>query len=305
MPLVDPQGNNGAQADQSRKPPSNQTPNRRVLSIERWNRASEMHLEEMLSSGLLASDSELAHILQAVDEISKTLKSGAPDEQTLRIAHHPAVWTAVKQTLLDRELRHLALTDDLTCVYNRRGFFAAATQLLKLAHRNAQHLLLFFCDVNNLKKINDSFGHREGDLTLIRAADALEQTFRDSDILARIGGDEFAVLAVVASGQRTETILRRLEKYLKMSSASEKRYELSLSVGVARFDPKRAVSLGELMSQADQAMYEQKPSRSSSFSSKPKTGTTPSGPENISCLSMPRTGTTRSGPENIAVLEEV
>jgi diguanylate cyclase (GGDEF)-like protein len=287
MPLNDPQGNNAPQAAQTGTTLSNQAPNRRVLSIERWKRAPKETVEGMLSSALLASDSELAQILQEVGEISKTLRSDAPDKQTLRVAHHPAVWGAVKQTLLDRELRYLALTDDLTCLYNRRGFFAAATQLLKLAHRNAQRLLLFFCDVNNLKKINDSIGHREGDLALIRAADALEQTFRDSDVLARIGGDEFAVLALEASGQSQEIILSRLEKYLKISSASEKRYELSLSVGVARFDPKLAVSLGELMVQADKAMYEQKRSRSSS------------------CLSKPRTGTTRSGAENIGVLEEV
>jgi two-component system cell cycle response regulator len=228
------------------------------LSIDRWKHASEETLEGMLSSALLASDNELGQILREVDEISKSLKSDTPDKQTFRIARHPAVWGAVKQTLLERELRYLALTDDLTCLYNRRGFFAAATQQLKLAHRNAQRLLLFFCDVNNLKKINDSFGHGEGDLALIRAADALEQTLRDSDILARIGGDEFAVLALEGPGQSQGIILRRLEKNLKISSASEKRYELSLSVGVARFDPKRAVSLGELMSQADQAMYEQK-----------------------------------------------
>jgi diguanylate cyclase (GGDEF)-like protein len=287
MPLDDPQGNNAPQAVQSRTPLSNQTPNRRVLLIERWKRASEKTLEGMLSSALLASDSELAQILQEVEEISKTLKSDAPDMEALRIAHHPAVWCAVRQSLLDRELRYLALTDDLTCLYNRRGFFATATQLLKLAHRNAQRLLLFFCDVNNLKKINDSFGHREGDLALIHAADALEQTFRDSDILARIGGDEFAVLAVEASGQSQEIILRRLEKHLKISSASEKRYELSLSVGVARFDPKHAASLGELMSQADQAMYEQKRNRSSSFSCNPKPGTAKSGPQSIAALRKP------------------
>jgi diguanylate cyclase (GGDEF)-like protein len=235
---------------------------------------------------VLASDDDLARILHEVDEISKTLKSDAPDKQAFKIAHHPAVWGAVKQTLLDRELRYLALTDDLTCLYNRRGFFAAAAQLLKLAHRNAQNLLVFFCDVDNLKMTNDTFGHREGDLALVRAADALEQTFRDSDILARIGGDEFAVLALEASGLSQGIILDRLEKNLKIANASEKRYELSLSVGVARFDPKRAVSLGELMSEADRAMYEQKRGRSSS------------------CLSKPRTGTTRNGPENVAVFEE-
>src|SRR5712664_1513828 len=107
-----------------------------------------------------------------------------------------------------RELRYLALTDDLTCLYNRRGFFAAATHQLKLARRNAQGLLLFFCDVDNLKTIKCSGGHREGDLAIIRAADALERTFRGSDILARLGGDEFAVLTTESSSQSQEVILR-------------------------------------------------------------------------------------------------
>ena len=205
-----------------------------------------------------AADTEFGQILNEVDEISKLLKSDHPDTQTIRVAAHPAVWCAVKQVLLDRELRYLALTDDLTCLYNRRGFFAAATQQLKLAQRNAQSLLLLFCDVDNLKKINDTYGHQEGDLALIRTADALEQSFRGSDILSRLGGDEFVVLALEASNQTQEVLLRRLEKNLKKLNASESRYELSLSVGVARFDPHRAISLGELMTQADEAMYEHK-----------------------------------------------
>ncbi|HXM94461.1 MAG TPA: GGDEF domain-containing protein [Candidatus Dormibacteraeota bacterium] len=169
----------------------------------------------------------------------------------------------------EKELRYLALTDDLTCLYNRRGFFAAATQQLKLARRNAQGLLLFFCDVDNLKKINDSYGHHDGDLAIVRATDALEQTFRRSDILARLGGDEFAVLALEASTQSQGVILRRLAKSLKKSNANESRYEMSLSVGLARFDPKHPVSLGELIAQADQAMYEQKRSRPGACLSKP------------------------------------
>jgi diguanylate cyclase (GGDEF)-like protein len=289
MPLLkdDLHANSGAQSVRARIDSSSPTPSRRVLSIGRWKRSPEKSLDSMLSSALLASDNELGQILHEVDEISKTLRSNTPDLEALRIAHHPAVWGAVKQTLLDRELRYLALSDDLTCLYNRRGFFAAATHLLKLAHRNAQRLLLFFCDVNNLKKINDSFGHREGDLALIRVADAFEQTFRDSDIVARISGDEFAVLAMEASGQSQDLILRRLEKNLKISSASEKRYELSLSVGVARFDPKRAVSLGELMSQADEAMYEQKRNKPSSHLSKLSTAAPQSGTERIAVLKEP------------------
>src|SRR5216684_659667 len=247
-----------------RTPSPRRTSSRRVLAMGRRNGGAETGLEEILSSALRSADNDLGQILQEVDEISKTLKSDAPDPQSLRVAHHPAVWSALKQTLLDRELRYLALTDDLTCLYNRRGFFAAAAQQLKLASRNAQNLLLLFCDLDNLKKINDSYGHLEGDLALIRTADALEHAFRDSDILARIGGDEFVVLASEATSQTQEVLLRRLEESLKQFNAGESRYELSLSVGVAPFDPKRPISLGELMAQADEAMYVQKRSHQKS-----------------------------------------
>jgi diguanylate cyclase (GGDEF)-like protein len=258
MPIQELQAENSAQAVRLKTSTPRQRSNRKVVAMGRRNGPADNGLTDNLSSALQAADSEFGQILQEVDEISKLLKSDHPDTQTMRVATHPAVWSAVKQALLDRELRYLALTDDLTCLFNRRGFFAAATHQLKLAQRNGQGLLLLFCDVDNLKKINDSYGHREGDQALIHAADALEQTFRDSDILARLGGDEFVVLATEASVQTSEVLLRRLEKALKKSNTGESRYQLSLSVGMARFDPKRAISLGELMAQADEAMYAQK-----------------------------------------------
>ena len=240
---------------------SRQTSRREILSVERWKHISEKGLESVLSSALLASDKDLRQVVDEVDDLSKTLKSDLPDKHTARVALHPAVWGAVRQTLLGRELRHLALTDDLTCLYNRRGFFAAAAQQLKLASRKVQSSSLFFCDLDNLKKINDSYDHREGDLALIRAADALEQTFRGSDILARLGGDEFAILALETSSENHSGILRRLERSLKKSNGEEPLYELSLSVGAACFDPKNPVPLGELMVRADQDMYEHKRSK--------------------------------------------
>src|SRR5258706_326325 len=85
-------------------------------------------------------------------------------------------------------------------------------QQLKVARRKAQGLLLFFADVDNLKEINDSHGHREGDFALIQAADALERTFRSSDVIARLGGDEFAIMALEAGREDKEIILRRLKK---------------------------------------------------------------------------------------------
>jgi diguanylate cyclase (GGDEF)-like protein len=258
MPIPESQVEHGPEVARMKTALPKQIASRKVIAMSRKNGPGENGLAESLSSALQAADSEFGQILEEVDEISKLLKSDRPDTATMRVATHPAVWGAVKQALLDRELRYLALTDDLTCLFNRRGFFAAATQQLKLARRNSQTLLLLFCDVDDLKTINDTFGHQEGDLALIRTADALEQSFRGSDILSRLGGDEFVVLAPETSKQTQEIILRRLENNLKKSGGKERRYDLSLSVGVARFDPNHAVTLGELMVQADKAMYEKK-----------------------------------------------
>jgi diguanylate cyclase (GGDEF)-like protein len=215
-------------------------------------------LDAMLSSALLGQDKELAGIVSEVEDLLKTIKAQTPETQAVGIALQRIVLCAVKQSILDRELRSLALTDDLTGLYNRRGFLAVATQQMRLMRRNGAGLLLFFADVDNLKAINDSLGHQEGDFALIRTADALEQTFRDSDMLARLGGDEFAALAVDASGQNEEVILGRLEENLRISCTDESRYQLSLSVGVAKLDPHRPSSIGELLEQADRSMYAEK-----------------------------------------------
>jgi diguanylate cyclase (GGDEF)-like protein len=233
----------------------NQGLDRRSLSRDHRKYVPKKTFESMLSSALRSEDKQLDDILHALEEISIGLKSAGPDFENLSDALRRAAWGAFQQALLDRELCYLSITDDLTGLLNRRGFLASATHQLKVAQRNGQSLMLFFCDIDNLKRINDSCGHREGDLALIRAAGALEQTFRESDLLARLGGDEFAALATEA-GQNHEVILSRLEENLRKSDESYA--NLSLSVGLARFDPKCPTSLGELMSRADQAMYEYK-----------------------------------------------
>ena len=230
-------------------------PNAKVLSIDRANDTRKETLECLLSSALRSEDAELDEILSAIEEISNSVKSGAPSGPNLGNALQRAASCAVRQSLLDRAVRSLAITDELTGLYNRRGFLASATHQLKLAKRNSQGLLLLFCDVDNLKGINDSCGHREGDLAIIRTADALEKTFRDSDILSRLGGDEFAVLASVASVPNEQAIVPRIEKNLEKANAEESRYTLSCSIGIARFNPETASSLGELMARADQDMY--------------------------------------------------
>ena len=241
------------------------TPGRSVLVMNRhrYKTNAQESLHDGLGSALLAQERDLKRILQEVDSISRHLKlrnlrANFVDSQALSGALHRTISCAVKQALLDKELRSLALTDDLTCLYNRRAFYALETQQLKVVRRKAQGLLLFFADVDCLKSINDTYGHREGDLALVRIADALERTFRNSDIIARLSGDEFAVLALEACSQDRATILRRLEENVQRVSAEEPRYKLSVSVGMVRFDPKHDVPLGDLLAKADRAMYQEK-----------------------------------------------
>lgn len=215
-------------------------------------------LEDKLSAAIIADDNELDRLLREAAHITESLKSTTRDAQTLGHVLRRAIQCAVKQSILDKELRSLALTDELTGLHNRRGFLALAKQQLKVADRNNEGALLFFADIDNLKAINDRYGHREGDIAMIHAADALRHTFRDSDIISRLGGDEFAILALEASSRHQETILRRLSEKLANFNAGEARFTLALSVGVPRFDPEHPISLGDLISLADRDMYKHK-----------------------------------------------
>jgi diguanylate cyclase (GGDEF)-like protein len=156
-------------------------------------------------------------------------------------------------------LRSLALTDDLTGLYNRRGFMALAAQQLQLAGRGRREFLLISADLDGMKGINDTFGHQEGNRALRETAEVLKQTFRESDLVARLGGDEFAVLMIDAGAESNETFVDRLQANLEAHNASSGGlYKLSLSLGTSRFRPDRPTSLEELLAQADAAMYEQK-----------------------------------------------
>jgi two-component system cell cycle response regulator len=207
---------------------------------------------------LADADQELAALLRDVGAEDEGAPGSAPQDQSISELLLRAVECAVKQYLLRAELSNLAITDELTGLNNRRGFLSLAERQLKLGRRAGREMLLFFIDVDGLKRINDAFGHSEGDLALTRTAEALRRTFRDSDDLARLGGDEFAVLAIEASGHTEATVMARLRRNLETVSTNESRYLLCLSVGVVRFDPRTTSSLAQLMLQADRAMYEHK-----------------------------------------------
>ncbi len=160
---------------------------------------------------------------------------------------------------MEEKLQTLSHTDELTGLYNRRGFFTLAEQQLNLAKRMKKGIFMLYADLDDLKKINDKCGHQEGDLALTKTADILKKTFRESDIIARVGGDEFVVIPVGIIGDYIEDVSKRLQKNLDIYNAGEKRaYKLSLSVGIAYFDPENPCSVDELLVQGDKLMYEQK-----------------------------------------------
>ncbi len=158
----------------------------------------------------------------------------------------------------EEQIRLLAIVDTLTGLFNRRGFITLAEQQLKTAYRTEKKQLLFFIDLDGLKVINDTYGHDEGDHALQKTAMILKQTFRESDIIGRLGGDEFAVL-VVDDDELQKNILKRLKERIKEeSTVSDVSYKISMSIGVAEYDPSRPCKVEELMLEADRLMYIQK-----------------------------------------------
>ena len=159
---------------------------------------------------------------------------------------------------LQRALLHTALRDELTGLHDRRGFMALATEQLRLARDMRQRVLLFFADLDGHKWINDSFGHAEGDRAISLVAASIRQTFRKTDVTGRLSGDEFVAMILEEPGRDAEAICQRLQKSLANCAGAEARYQLSLSIGVAHFDPDEPVGVQELLRQADAALYRHK-----------------------------------------------
>jgi len=191
----------------------------------------------------------------------KAIQEGAQDylakDQITRPLLTRSINYAIERHSMVEVLRSMALLDELTGLYNRRGFTGLARQQLLLANRNARGFILLYLDLDDLKKINDSFGHLEGDLALKEIAGILQESFRISDIIARLGGDEFVVININAGTQEVEALLERLNRELAKRN-QERPFPLSLSIGVMVYDPQSPLSLDELLLRADREMYRKK-----------------------------------------------
>jgi two-component system cell cycle response regulator len=174
-----------------------------------------------------------------------------------------AVHYAAERHALHQELEELSLRDPLTGLYNRRGFWLLAEQSLRLAKRNGRESVLLLADVDRLKTINDAHGHLVGDQALCAVARAFVAAMRESDIIARLAGDEFVALAVEAHPPGILSLISRFRGCLHDERrAAEGTADLTVSIGSAPFDPTSSPTLEELMDAADKAMYEGKRSGS-------------------------------------------
>jgi diguanylate cyclase (GGDEF)-like protein len=182
------------------------------------------------------------------------VKAELPPSVLVRSIRH-----AIERHRLFSALRSLSLIDDLTGLYNRRGFSDLGEQYLKLARRSGRGVTMVYVDLDRFKTINDSLGHHIGDRALLRVSDILRATFRRSDIIARLGGDEFGVLALEAADESADTLIQRLrERVEEFNRTSPEPYQLSISVGMARQEDDPRIRLDDLVAEADSAMYREK-----------------------------------------------
>jgi two-component system, cell cycle response regulator len=170
-----------------------------------------------------------------------------------------ALRLAIERNRLHVALLDLALVDDLTGLYNRRGFLTLATRDLRLARRGEETLLVAFADLDDLKRVNDTAGHAAGDRALRDTAALLRSTFRDSDLVARIGGDEYAILVRHAGPESADVLAERLKRLVReFNRRAGRPYQLSISLGFAAHKASTLSSVAGLLDRADRALYRDK-----------------------------------------------
>lgn len=166
--------------------------------------------------------------------------------------------------LVENEIHaiQLATIDELTEISNRRGFYMVAEHSLSLAHRNKQPATMAMIDLDKFKDINDNWGHAEGDYALRRFAAFMQDFFRDADLVGRLGGDEFAVLLLNTDLDAAQHVMSKFESALDgFNQKMDKPYRLEFSFGLGTFNPKRPMTIRQLVENVDKRMYQQKYSK--------------------------------------------
>lgn len=163
------------------------------------------------------------------------------------------------QKLMYKALEVMSFSDELTGLHNRHGFMVLAKQYLRTLNRNNAIVYMFYANINNMKQINDTYGHQEGNSVIKRVADILNDVYSGSDLISRIGDGEFVVLPAGFTESEVALINNRLQEKLdEVNSSAEKDYIISISFGVAGYNPAEPSPIEDLLMRAEKLMYEHK-----------------------------------------------
>ena len=192
----------------------------------------------------------------------EAVKKGAQDylvrsELSERILRRALIYSLERHEILE-SLYRTTIVDELTGLYNRRGLYTLGNQQIELAKRHSDDIFIFFLDLDGMKTINDTLGHDFGDKALVDTSKIMHKSFRATDILSRVGGDEFVVVAVKAQFEFIPIIIQRIKDFVKDQNSSEEKFEISISIGVSRVDLDAESPLDEAIRDADKKMYDSK-----------------------------------------------
>ena len=192
----------------------------------------------------------------------EAVKKGAQDylvrsELSERVLRRGIIYSLERHDILE-SLYRTTIVDELTGLYNRRGLYTLGNQQVELAKRQNDDLFIFYLDLDGMKEINDNLGHEHGDNALLYTSKIMHKSFRSADILSRVGGDEFVVIAVKAQFEYVPIIIQRIKDYIKEQNELLEDYQISISIGVSKVNLSDETPLEEAIKNADKEMYKLK-----------------------------------------------
>ena len=192
----------------------------------------------------------------------EAVKKGAQDylvrsELSERILRRAIIYSIERHEILEN-LYKTTIVDELTGLYNRRGLLTLGNQQVELAKRQNDDIFIFFLDLDGMKIINDTLGHEFGDKALVDTSKVMHKSFRTTDILSRIGGDEFVVVAVKAQYEFIPIIIDRVKDFVNQINEENSKFELSMSIGVSKVNLDAESPLEDAIRDADKKMYDAK-----------------------------------------------